>query len=243
MKKSSNLTKFVLLILLIHIYSLKIQKYSLNENLFLENRIQFDSKALQNQFNSTRYTYSNSSNNKNFNVFDHKIIESQNHSASLYLPHHYQTGHNKNYQNYEKSKYSFSSIFRPFCDQKICRFPYGKCRNSQVCDCLDGYVDAQYLNFENMVCGYKQKSKFVATLLETLFPVGFGHFYVENFGFAIQKIIVALFCCCFMIISFAGPEKCYGIIFMFLIIVLYFVDIIRFITGAYNDGYNIPLNL
>jgi hypothetical protein len=112
--------------------------------------------------------------------------------------------------------------------------------------CLKGFIT---LNGSYIACNYPQKSRLIALMLE-VFGLGFGHLYIGKHLFFFAKFLSCLLFCYMIVcvIFFVGAingsnvsqetskssTKIVKIIFP-LIYVWYFVDIIAFAAGFYED--------
>lgn len=66
----------------------------------------------------------------------------------------------------------------------------------QTCICDEGWVTLPNSKKDDVMCCYKQKSQFMAFLLEFLFGFGFGHFYIGNYFMGSLKCCTYIFICC-----------------------------------------------
>jgi hypothetical protein len=81
------------------------------------------------------------------------------------------------------------------CDFTTC--VYGLCQEN-ICICNNCYITVKNLNELDLhtTCNYSQFSSLYAGLIETFFPIGFGHFYLRNISIGFTKMIMAYFMIC-----------------------------------------------
>lgn len=145
-----------------------------------------------------------------------------------------------------------------------CKLPNAYCNNKEnICYCSSGYIN-QYFNnkssknnkynknnIDNVYCSYSQKKQLNAFVLELIFPIGGGHFYIKNYLFGFLKLMLYLLMCvlgCFRI-SFKGKEYRNQIIFIKISSTLVVIglitwtifDLIYFGLNMYKDNNNMPL--
>lgn len=123
------------------------------------------------------------------------------------------------------------------------------------CICNRGFIS---LNKSFTKCTYQQKSKLVVLLLEILIPLGFGHFYSQNYYYFLIKFILFSLSYCFfyLVLIFTGTinnsnvdEKTYFytklscFILLPIIFLCYLADILVIITNSYTDVNGISLYL
>lgn len=87
------------------------------------------------------------------------------------------------------------------CSKYNCPLTQGVCTRENRCACFDRFVTVNNDKYGDYQCNYERKSQTVAFLLEFIMGFGVGHFYLENFSFAIIKLIfsfsMAFFICFF----------------------------------------------
>jgi hypothetical protein len=114
-----------------------------------------------------------------------------------------------------------------FCDSTICTTEGGICFVNNLCLCRNCYITLKTQN-DHRLCNYAQYSSMKAFILEFLFPLGIGHFYMGNNINGIIKLLITIFMHC-------------GIYFCFT----YFIIIFR--THVMNSfdyrSYNNPIVL
>jgi hypothetical protein len=234
------------------------KQYSVQNNNYQNNS--YSGQNGGNSFNMPNNYQNNNNfnNNNNPNTMNYYNPYQQNYPMNNQYQ---QYPYNPNYPYYQNSppnypypiqfdlmrKYKTIVLMTPSCNKDICNFPYGNCRNNQECECLMGYLDVNGHNSMNRVCGYQQKSRVFATLIETFFPVGLGHLYVGNLGSAVTKFFLFNLGYCLMLAGFALGSRnsgaaCCGLCFLCINIIWYFIDIINFVTGVYYDGNGLPLS-
>jgi hypothetical protein len=82
------------------------------------------------------------------------------------------------------------------CDATLCNPSGSYCENNQ-CFCQDCYISINLPN-DHRKCNYKQSSSFKAGIIEFIFPIGFGHFYLGNILNGFIKMLAAYFLICFV---------------------------------------------
>jgi TM2 domain-containing membrane protein YozV len=89
------------------------------------------------------------------------------------------------------------------CDMKNCN-PLGshcdKVKDECICNSCYISLDLDPSNFFNEYskCNYKQYSSTKATIIEFIFPIGFGHFYLGNILNGFLKMMMAYLLICFV---------------------------------------------
>jgi len=87
----------------------------------------------------------------------------------------------------------FNLNMNPFVSnfRNLKKIDYEKYNNINKTKNLNDYFDNENNNNNNnrIYCGYKRKSKVVYILLEMIFNLGFGHFYIGNFEYGKMKFI------------------------------------------------------
>ena len=87
--------------------------------------------------------------------------------------------------NYHANDYFYSTI----CNETMCALPYGTCASENICLCEKGYINKGYTTeSEQKICSYEQKSKTFPFIMELVFPIGIGHFYVSRYKFGLLKL-------------------------------------------------------
>lgn len=138
------------------------------------------------------------------------------------------------------------------CNYINCPYLQGICSNDK-CICARHYTTITDKSNKNnqIYCNYHSKSKITAFLLEFFFPLGLGHFYTDNYGKGLIKLILftllLLVCCCELCCIRSLITK--GLIclsFLTIIIaiswaVFQLLDIFGYLVGFYTDGYNVEL--
>ncbi len=122
------------------------------------------------------------------------------------------------------------------------------------CNCNFGFISLQDSFIK---CTYDQKKKSIMLLLEILIPLGFGHYYSENYGLFFAKFIIFFFTCyyIFFIMLLIGATNNSNIeekTFVFTkkicclllpaAIIFYITDIILISINSYKDGNGVKLS-
>ena len=142
------------------------------------------------------------------------------------------------------------------CNASNCPPLRGLCQKN-MCVCEEGFTTINNENIKNngIFCNYILKSRYVAFLLEFLFPIGVGHFYSGKTILASIKLgifVLLVFSCIFMLccLSKNRHEINMGKYILVIIIVLSFLslilmeifDLIAYGIGLYNDGNGVQMN-
>ena len=87
-----------------------------------------------------------------------------------------------------------------FChySQGYCQETYNDNIKNQTCICFPEFTTLE--NEDNIMCNYIKKSQLKAFILELIFSNGTGHFYLENYYFAIPKLFLWVFAYYFFIV-------------------------------------------
>lgn len=93
----------------------------------------------------------------------------------------------------------------PCGNNNFCYFSQGYCQETyndniknQTCICFPEFTTLE--NEDNIMCNYIKKSQLKAFILELIFSNGAGHFYLENYYFAIPKLFLWVFAYYFFIV-------------------------------------------
>ena len=140
------------------------------------------------------------------------------------------------------------------CNSLNCPPLRGICSNN-ICVCEENYktVDNNAIKSNGVFCNYKLKSRFVAFLLEFIFPFGVGHFYSGKIILACIKLglfVLLISMCCSVLICVSGKavNACSVIICLIVvlsiisIIVMEIFDLVSYGLGIYNDGNGIEMS-
>ncbi len=145
------------------------------------------------------------------------------------------------------------------CGLSRCLISNGYCKENNndgkttkyECQCLKEYGTIP--NEFNYACNYKKKSQLTAFLLELFISNGAGHFYVENYAYAVPKLITWVFSyyffifiriCCKsaednrrinILITVLASISCIGMFTWQLL------DLVLFGLNKYKDSYEIDL--
>ncbi len=187
------------------------------------------------------------------------IIENQNKTAKketyYYDPEEDDTDNADNLSRYH------NFIFKSKCNSNRCAAPKGQClidEKDRICRCSPSYLNYKYSNGEVIVCGYSQKSQFIAFVMELTLMFA-GNIYLGFYFYAYIKAIVYL--TIFLFAFFKLPcklcglenmikSKCYlcpWIEYTTIIIVIFgifcwqTVDLMNIITPNNKDAYNMPI--
>jgi hypothetical protein len=77
------------------------------------------------------------------------------------------------------------------CEIDECSFIGGECLQGKRCICKKCY--STLFNKETqhqLLCNYSQSSSLIAGILEFLFPIGIGHFYIGRISIGIYKMLI-----------------------------------------------------
>ena len=184
--------------------------------------------------------------------------------------------------NKNLSKFNFSNIEQfssnevKYCSLKNCHMPHGFCVNERQCKCSINYSNFQIPKFHKNdfltkilkylylikdgnpkeFCTNKRKSQFIAFILESIFLVGVGHFYLFRIFHGLMKLIfmMIILLLIYLIRKIKIEVKFYytkinlSLILNFLhtfftsfFIVLHFFDILLLINNYYLDGFGITV--
>lgn len=163
-------------------------------------------------------------------------------------------------QNSNRFKIEFNKELEYNKISFYCDIPNRDCAGHGTCtsDGTDCECEGGYYSFPNsfMRCTYKQKSKFLAILLELLFPFGFGHLYVLNYSLFLAKFLVYFFSYyyVFCLMIFIGSvnnsnvnsdsydySKKICCVLLPIIFIWYIFDVVWFALGGYSDGNSVDL--
>lgn len=120
-----------------------------------------------------------------------------------------------------------------------------------ICSCFGDYTT--YPSDNHTQCNYERKRQLVAFLLEFFVTYGAGHFYTENYKFAISKLVVFVFLyCLFIVLRIVTKAKeenkvanlliCIFAVICFLgMITWQLIDVFKFGYNTYTDGNGIEL--
>ena len=140
------------------------------------------------------------------------------------------------------------------CGNYTCASENGLCvKNGTdfICVCSEMY-DSFPIN-DTIKCNYKRKKQSVAFFLETFLSYGAGHFYAENYQFAVPKLFFWLICYCLFIflrvVTKSNEENNTTALIISLLACLFLTgmlawqiaDIIMYGTNFYQDGNGIAL--
>ena len=81
------------------------------------------------------------------------------------------------------------------CGFNICSIEGSICNNLEECLCKKCFITINLLN-DHRKCNYEQTSAFNAGIIEILFPIGFGHFYIGSFWGGVAKMFMTYFMIC-----------------------------------------------
>jgi len=197
--------------------------------------------------------YNNSSTRKNHQSVSQIEAKADNFSPDLY---------ENNIDESNLSRFN-NFIFESKCNSNRCAFPKGVCLNGsefeeKICQCLTGYLNFKFFDNEISVCEYKQKSQFIAFLLEIFFFFA-GNIYLGFYFYACLKGSVYLII--ILIATFKLPCKLCGfenmikskfnccpwfeyttfIIIIFGIFCWQTVDLLKIMTNNNKDGFDMPI--
>jgi len=161
----------------------------------------------------------------------------------------------------EKSNEPPSELIYEFipCGKSKCVVSQGYCQektstskdNDRECVCFEEFGTVS--NPFYYECNYQKKSQLKAFLLELILSHGAGHFYLENYFFAIAKLLVWVFTYCFFIIlkiTCKSAEDNKRISFMIAALAFFFCigmlcwqifDVVLFGLNKYTDGNGVGL--
>ena len=149
-------------------------------------------------------------------------------------------------------------------DGTSCNLEHGNCiqydndKKKEFCKCHEGYDSNS--NISEVKCNYKQKSQIKAFLLELL-GFGAGHFYLNNYKYAILKfmmfVVLTLIYKCFnanSVVKFQkknNKNEKYILKAILIIIGIFYIgvffwhiiDLVFLGKNKYKDGNNIPLSI
>lgn len=140
------------------------------------------------------------------------------------------------------------------CGNFQCDKNHGTCSSNEgesFCSCLDDYATFPLDN--KTQCNYLRKRQLVAFLLEFFVTYGAGHFYAENYKYAIPKLIVFVFLYCLFIVlrivtKAKEENKLANLIICILAVVCFIgmitwqlIDVFKYGFNSYNDGNGIEL--
>lgn len=126
----------------------------------------------------------------------------------------------------------------------------GNCINDQII-CNKKYDT--YPKDNEIKCNYERKRQIKALLLELLVTYGAGHFYMENYKYAIPKLVVFVFLYCLFIVlrifSKAKEENkktnlaisLSAIICFIGMIAWQVIDVVKFARADYKDGNDVTM--
>ena len=87
------------------------------------------------------------------------------------------------------------------CESKFCNPLGSRCdivKNECICNACFISMDLPSSSNDYSKCNYKQFSSMKATILEFIFPIGFGHFYLGNIQNGFIKMMLAYLLICFV---------------------------------------------
>ena len=140
------------------------------------------------------------------------------------------------------------------CGNLKCAKNQGTCQeinNDYLCICDEHYATYPFNN--DIVCNYERKKQLNAFLLEFFVTYGAGHFYTENYKYAIPKLLVFVFLYCLFIvlriISKAKEENKTANLLICIFAAVCFVgmitwqliDVFKYGYNKYKDGNGIEL--
>ena len=169
---------------------------------------------------------------------------------------------NCNCQKNDKSDAPPADFMKEFipCGESKCVISQGFCKekisgnnknNNRECVCFKEFGTTQ--NPYQYECNYQKKSQLKAFLLELILSNGAGHFYLENYYFAIAKLLVWVFTYYFFIvlrITCKSAEDNKKISFFIGTLALFFcigmlswqiLDVVFFGLNKYTDGNGIEM--
>jgi hypothetical protein len=150
---------------------------------------------------------------------------------------------------FEHDYYEYA--YGPCLNNLNCFLPYGICVNATTCMCMPDYAHIYIQGHQTELnCSYKKKKVLIAGLLELFLPLGLGHLYVGHYMLGSLKFfynfIIYTFCC---LLYCKGSNNEMLLNMMILCIVLTcaipiwnIIDLFLFFSGAYTDGYGVPMN-
>jgi hypothetical protein len=133
------------------------------------------------------------------------------------------------------------------CDIPNCPITQGVCYEN-FCYCNYGYSTFINEGEQEINCNYFKKYRWIAFMLEFLFPFGIGHFYAGKTYLGIEKLILSLsLCSCWcggillscMGVNSKGNILCAASCALCVAVtwtVFYLTDLICYISGFYLDG-------
>lgn len=140
------------------------------------------------------------------------------------------------------------------CGNIKCAKHQGNCQeinNEYFCKCLEQF--ATYPLTSEIQCNYERKKQLNAFLLEFFVTYGAGHFYTENYKYAIPKLLVFIFLyCLFIVLRIVSKAKeenktanliiCIfaGVCFVGMI-TWQLIDVFKYGYNKYKDGNGIEL--
>jgi len=168
--------------------------------------------------------------------------------------------------NYNKE--SLKVVIVPDCNLENCQIGNGRCVSENKCQCNYAFINVSGVS--KLACDFKLSYQLTATILEILFPIGFGHFYCKRYLigfikfsvlFVIPLIIYAIFKAYFVdnkedfyIIKNNGNRRFKDffsldniikrqISFYFIIIfaMWYLFDLVIFVSNKHKDGSGFDL--
>jgi hypothetical protein len=140
------------------------------------------------------------------------------------------------------------------CGNFTCVHGRGKCfKNGTEYDCVCNEFFATFPENNTLKCNYERKKQSVAFILETLVTYGAGHFYCENYQFAVPKMFFWILSYCLFIflrnIIKSGEEQNTTVFIISLVACLFLTimfawqlaDMVLYGLNIYMDGNNIEL--
>ena len=142
------------------------------------------------------------------------------------------------------------------CNSLNCPPLRGLC-NGNICVCEESYITVNNDKVHNngIFCNYREKSRFIAFLLEFFFPIGAGHFYsgktilasikLGMFVFLVVSFIIVLFCK--SVNRFNANSGTITLSFLIIlcllgIVLMQIFDLIGYACGIYLDGNGVEMN-
>lgn len=257
--KDSQVIDFKFKTSLIHFNKAELNLFNFKNNSIIENQIKENSFHINSIYKRKK--------NLNFKKQDDSITttiknENKTASAAATLAPYYFDYEEDDWDNnaYNLSRYQ-NFIFKNKCNPNRCAAPEGRCligENEKICRCSANYLNFKFANGETLVCGYAQKSQFIAFVLE--FSLMFaGNIYLGFYFYAYLKGVVYLSFILFAYFKLPCrlcgldnmiKDKCYlcpWIEYTTIIIVIFgifcwqSVDLVKIITTNNKDAFNMPI--
>jgi hypothetical protein len=141
------------------------------------------------------------------------------------------------------------------CGNYLCSYGKGECYNNNtnlLCICKDQFSTLPNSN-STTLCDYKRKKQAIAFILESIVTYGAGHFYCENYQFAVPKLFFWVISYCLFIflknVAKSGEQQNTTVFVVSLIACLFLTvmfawqlaDMIMYGMNLYKDGNGIEL--